>query len=64
MRDAANPSRDFDVILTDTTSRLARSLRDTFDLHGDLEIFGVRVIAVSQGIDTSDEQSDVLIAVH
>jgi site-specific DNA recombinase len=64
MRDAANPNRDFDVILIDTTSRLARTLRDTFDLHGDFEIFGVRVVAVSQGIDTDDEQSDVLIAVH
>ena len=64
MRDAANPSRDFDIILIDTTSRLARSLRDTFDLHGDLEIFGIRVVAVAQGIDTNDEQSDVLIAVH
>jgi DNA invertase Pin-like site-specific DNA recombinase len=64
MREAASPARDFDVLLIDTTSRLARSMRDTFDLQGDLEGFGVRVVAVSQGIDTDDEQSDVLIAVH
>jgi site-specific DNA recombinase len=64
MQDAASSTRDFDVILIDSTSRLSRSLRDVFDLHGDLQIFGVRVIAVAQGIDTDDEQSEVLIAVH
>ncbi len=64
MQDAARPSRDFDIVLMQSTSRFSRRLRDTFDLHGDLQALGVRVIAVSQGIDTADEQSDVLIAVH
>jgi DNA invertase Pin-like site-specific DNA recombinase len=64
MLDAAGPTRDFDIILIDSSSRLSRVLRDTFDLHGELESLGVRVISVSQGIDTDNEDSDVLIAVH
>lgn len=41
MQDSASPTRDFDVILIDSTSRLSRGLRDVFDLHGDFQIFGV-----------------------
>ena len=33
-------------------------------LYQRLNFAGVRVVAVSQGIDTSDEQADVLVTVH
>ncbi|MFP5228084.1 MAG: recombinase family protein [Acidobacteriota bacterium] len=61
---ACSPARDFDVILTDDTSRLSRSLPDVVNLYQKLAHHGVRVIAVSQGIDTDHEQSEILIAMH
>lgn len=64
MSAACSPLRDFDVILVDDTSRLSRSLPDVVMLHQRLTHHGVRVIAVSQGIDTEHEQSEVLIAMH
>jgi DNA invertase Pin-like site-specific DNA recombinase len=64
MADAANPTRDFDLLLTDDSSRLSRTLPDVLSLHQRLAHYGVRVIAVSQGIDTGREESDILIAVH
>ena len=64
MADACDPLRDFDVILVDDTSRLSRSLPEVVTLHQRLSHHGVRVIAVSQGIDTEHEQSEVLIAMH
>lgn len=64
MADAASPTRDFDVILIDDTSRLTRSLADAVNLHQRLAHYGVRVVAVSQGIDTQHEQSELLIAMH
>ena len=56
--------RPFDTILVDDTSRLARNLADAMRLYQRLNFAGVRVVAVSQGIDTSDEQADVLVTVH
>jgi site-specific DNA recombinase len=64
MADAASSGRDFDVILVDDTSRLSRSLADVVTLHQRLNHYGVRVIAVSQGIDTKHELSELLIAMH
>ena len=64
MAAAYSPTRDFDVILIDDTSRLSRSLPEVVSLHQKLAHHGVRVIAVSQGIDTDHEQSEVLIAMH
>ena len=64
MTDAASTSRDFDVILVDDTSRLSRSFADSVNIHQRLAHYGVRVVAVSQGIDTLHEQSDLMIAVH
>src|SRR5690242_327578 len=56
MSDAASPTRDFDVLLLDDSSRLSRSLPDVISLHQRLAHYGVRVIAVSQGIDTRHEE--------
>ena len=64
MADAASASRDFDALLVDDTSRLSRSLPDVVNVHQRLAHYGVRFIAVSQGIDTQHEQSDLLIAMH
>ena len=59
-----SPVRQFDVILVDDTSRISRNLSDAVQLFERLKFAGVRVIAVSQGIDTHSEQADVLVTVH
>jgi site-specific DNA recombinase len=64
MKDSASAGRNFEVLLIDDTSRLSRSLADVVSLHQRLAHYGVRVIAVSQGIDTKHEQSELLIAMH
>ncbi len=56
--------RPFDVILVDDTSRLSRNVGDASRIREQLGFVGVRIIAVSQGIDSQDEQSDVLFDVH
>jgi site-specific DNA recombinase len=61
---ATSPVRQFDVILVDDTSRISRNLSDAVQLFERLKFAGVRVIAVSQGIDTHSEQADVLVTVH
>jgi site-specific DNA recombinase len=61
---ATRSVRQFDVILVDDTSRISRNLSDAVQLFERLKFAGVRVIAVSQGIDTHSEQADVLVTVH
>jgi DNA invertase Pin-like site-specific DNA recombinase len=56
--------RPFDVVLLDDTSRISRNMGETLRLHEKLNFVGIRVVAVSQGIDTEDEQADVLMTVH
>src|ERR1700733_10375136 len=43
---------------------MSRSLADTVRLREDLNFTGIRFVAVSQGIDSDDEQSDVMMTVH
>jgi site-specific DNA recombinase len=64
MADASSPSRPFSIILVDDTSRLSRSLPDVVNVHQRLAFLGIRVIAVSQGIDTQHEQSELLVTMH
>ncbi len=64
MKAALSPSRPFDAILVDDTSRLARDLGDAIRLYQKLNFGGVRVIAVAQGIDSKSEQAEVLVTVH
>lgn len=52
------------MILVDDTSRISRSLADTVRLREDLNFTGIRFVAVSQGIDSDDEQADVMMTVH
>jgi site-specific DNA recombinase len=56
--------RLFDVLLIDYTSRLSRRQADQSNMVDQLRFTGFRLIAVSQGIDTASEQSDVLMTVH
>src|SRR6516225_10047662 len=61
---ARQKPRQFDVILVDDTSRLSRRLADSLNIHEDLRFIGIRVIFVAQGIDTSSEQAELLVATH
>jgi site-specific DNA recombinase len=56
--------RPFDTILADDTSRLSRSQSECLTVIEKLKFAGLRVIFVSQGIDTDSEQSDVQMTVH
>ena len=54
----------FDVLLVDDTSRLSRKTEDVLGISERLKFADVRVIYVSQGIDSDSEQADVLVQVH
>lgn len=54
----------FDVLLVDDMSRLTRNLGEMARFTEQMKFIGIRVIAVSQGIDTESEQSDVLMTVQ
>src|SRR3989442_1758122 len=56
--------RPFDVVLLDDTSRLSRNIGYIASAFERLTFAGVRIIAVSQGIDSHNEQADVLMTVH
>jgi site-specific DNA recombinase len=61
---ATSKEKPFDVVLVDDTSRISRTLKDSFTIHDELRFAGVRMIFVSQGIDTDSEQAEVLLATH
>jgi site-specific DNA recombinase len=61
---AMSKGRPFDIILIDDSSRLARSLADTLNLYEQLSFAGIRIIAVSQGVDTQSPQAEILVGVH
>jgi DNA invertase Pin-like site-specific DNA recombinase len=61
---AEAPGRPFDVVLVDDSSRVARDLPDAVRTLQRLTFAGVRVVYISQGIDSSSEQAEVLVAVH
>jgi site-specific DNA recombinase len=61
---ARETPRPFDVILVDDTSRLSRRLADSMRIFEQLQFLGVRVIYVAQGIDTNNEQAELLVGVH
>jgi site-specific DNA recombinase len=56
--------RAFDCILIDDTSRLTRKLADALNLYEKLTFAGVRLVAVSQGVDSESSQAELLIGVH
>ena len=61
---ALSAARPFDVILLDDSSRLARNTKDALTFFERLNFAGIRLIAVSQGIDSDNEQAHVLVTVH
>ena len=61
---AASPRPPFDCILIDDTSRLSRRLADALNLYERLAFAGIRVVAVSQGVDTQSPQAELLTGVH
>jgi DNA invertase Pin-like site-specific DNA recombinase len=61
---AARRPVPFDVLLVDDSSRISRDLADAVRLLQELKFNGVRVLYLSQHIDSNDEQADTLIAVH
>ena len=61
---ASEKPRVLDAILVDDTSRLSRSLPEVINVQQRFAFQGVRLIAVSQGIDSSHEQAEVLFAIH
>ncbi len=61
---ALSSAHPFDVILLDDSSRLARNTKDALTFFEKLNFAGIRLIAVSQGIDSDNEQAHVLVTVH
>jgi site-specific DNA recombinase len=61
---ASSVPKPFDIVLLDDTSRLSRNLGDAVRVFEQLNFAGIRIVAVSQGIDTQNEQADVLMTVH
>lgn len=61
---AEQKARSFDAILIDDTSRLTRKLADALNLYERLTFAGVRLVAVSQGVDSDSSQAEILFGVH
>ena len=61
---ASSSPPPFDVLLVDDTSRLARDTADAIRTVQQLTFCGVRIIFISQGLDTASEQAETLVAVH
>ena len=61
---ATSIPKPFEVVLIDDTSRLSRKLVDSLRITEELRFAGVRLIFVSQGIDSDSEQAEVLLATH
>ncbi|MGO9256330.1 MAG: recombinase family protein [Bryobacteraceae bacterium] len=61
---AARKPRPFDALLLDDTSRISRNQGEQARTFEILSFLGVRYVAVSQGIDSENQQADVLMTVH
>ena len=61
---ATHAQRPFDILLVDDSSRVSRDLADALRIVQGLKFAGVRVVYISQGIDSDSEQHETLIAVH
>jgi DNA invertase Pin-like site-specific DNA recombinase len=62
MAAARSEPRPFDIILIYDTSRLSRSLVDVLKIYEELNFLGIRVVAVSQGIDSQSEHAPLLLS--
>jgi DNA invertase Pin-like site-specific DNA recombinase len=61
---ATSKGRPFDCVLVDDTSRLSRKLADALNLYEHLRFADIRLVFVSQGVDSKNEQAELLIGVH
>ena len=59
---AESPSHPIDAILCEDTSRLSRKLADVLNLSERLNFAGVRICFVAQGIDSSENQFQLLVS--
>jgi site-specific DNA recombinase len=64
LSDAARQPKPFDVLLVDDSSRIARDTADAIRVMQTLKFLGIRVIYISQGIDSDSDQADALVTVH
>lgn len=60
----AAPSREFDIVLVDDLSRLARDNHLMLSIIAELSFEGIRVISVADGLDSNDEESTLAIQVR
>src|SRR5262249_41023309 len=51
---AASPIRSFQIVLVDDSSRISRNLADAIRVSEQLTFLGVRLIFISQGIDSTN----------
>jgi DNA invertase Pin-like site-specific DNA recombinase len=63
LKAALSRHRRFDAIAVDQLSRLSRDVGDTDAIVKQLRFSGVRVVAVAEGIDTSDETTKISVTV-
>jgi site-specific DNA recombinase len=61
---AAAPTAEFDVVLVDDLSRLARDNHLMLTIIAELHFTGIRVVSVSDGLDSTDEESTLAIQVR
>ena len=61
---AAAGSAEFDVVLVDDLSRLARDNHLMLSIIAELSFEGIRVISVADGLDSDDEESTLAIQVR
>jgi site-specific DNA recombinase len=61
---AKQKPRPIDVILCDDTSRLSRRLTDSLRIFEQMQALEIRIVFVAQGIDTTNEQAELLVATH
>jgi hypothetical protein len=54
----------FEIVLVDDSSRVARDLPDALGVLRALRFAGIRVLYLSQGIDSDHEQAETLVTVH
>src|SRR6266851_3268795 len=60
---AATRPAPFDAISVDQLSRMSRDVGDTDAIVKRLRFFGIRVVAVSDGLDTGDETTKISVTV-
>jgi site-specific DNA recombinase len=56
--------RPFDYILFDDTSRLARDLGDVLQFHKMMQHHGIKLLFVSQRLDSADQSFPMLLSMH